>query len=121
MQGCLETMVGLEKGMGCLVVQNSGISVELLLAILPRMEIEYRSEVLVRGRKWELVICGAAFVVLFSAALRGGEVLLGEASELVRRICKGKHHGTHPHVLFPMMGQFKGETGEQNLIFCLAN
>ena len=77
-------MVGLEKRMGHLVVQNSGISVELLLAILVRMEIECRSEILVQGRKQELVVCGAAFVVLFSAALRGGEVLLGEASELVR-------------------------------------
>ena len=110
-------MVGLEKRMGRLVVQNSGISVELLLAILARMEIEYRSKDLIQGRKQELIVCGAAFVVLFSAALRGGEVLLSEASELVRRIAEGKHHITHPHVLFPMMGRFKGETGERNLIF----
>ena len=68
-----------------------------------------------------MIICGSAFVVLFSAALRGGEVLLGEASELVRHIMEGKHHANHPHVLFPMMGCFKGETGEHNLIFCLAN
>ena len=107
--------------MGCLMVPNSGISVELLLAILARMEIEYRSEVLIQGRKRELIVCGAAFVVLFSVTLRGGEVLLGKASELVRRIGEGKHHLTHPHVIFPMMGRFKGETGERNLIFCLAN
>ena len=114
-------MVGLEKRMGSLVVQNSGISVELLLAILARMEIEYRSEIVVRARKQELIICGAAFVVLFSVVLRGREVLLGEASELFRRITEGKHHGNHPLVLFPMMGCFKGETSKQNLIFCLAN
>ena len=36
-------------------------------------------------------------------------------------IAEGKHHANHPHVLFPMMGHFKGETGERNLIFCLAN
>ena len=40
---------------------------------------------------------------------------------MVRHIMEGKHHVNHPHVLFPMMGRFKGETGERNLIFCLTN
>ena len=114
-------MVGLEKRMGRLVIQNSGLSVELLLALLRVMEDEYETLAVSFDRKRELIMCGSAFVVLFSAALRGGEVLLGEASELVRRIGEGKHHVNHPHVLFPMMGRFKGETGERNLIFCLAN
>ena len=73
------------------------------------------------ARRRELIMCGSAFVVLFSAALQGGEVLLREASELVQKIMEGKHHVSHPHHLFPMMGRFKGETGERNLIFCLAN
>jgi len=114
-------MVGLEKRMGRLVIQNAGISVELLLAMMESMEAEYISTTVENERKRELIICGSAFVVLFSAALRGGEVLLGEASELVRRIMEGKRHPNHPHVLFPMMGRFKGETGERNLIFCVTN
>ena len=76
-------MVGLEKRMGRLVVQNSGISVELLLALLEKMELEYGDSTTDHARRRELIVCGAAFVVLFSVALRGGEVLLGEASELV--------------------------------------
>ena len=114
-------MVGLEKRMGRLVIQNSGMSIELLLALLAEMEVEYGSHTVDYSRRRELIMCGSAFVVLFSAALRGGEVLLGEASELVQRISEGKRHVSHPHVLFPMMGRFKGETGERNLIFCLAN
>ena len=114
-------MTGLEKRMGRFVIQNAGISIELLLAMLGDMEEEYSKREISRARKRELIICGSAFVVLFSAALRGGEVLLGEASELVRRIEEGKHHANHPHVLFPLMGRFKGETGERNLIFCLVN
>ena len=114
-------MIGLEKRMGRLVIQNAGISVEILLAMLESMEMEYGQVESGSERKRELIICGSAFVVLFSAALRGGEVLLGEASELVRRIMEGKHHANHPHVLFPMMGRFKGERGERNLIFCLTN
>ena len=114
-------MVGLEKRMGRLVIQNAGISVELLLGILEVLEEEYLRSDVTLPRRRELIICGSAYVVLFSAALRGGEVLLGEASELVKRITEGKHHSIHPHVIFPMMGRFKGETGERNLIFCLAS
>ena len=114
-------MVGLEKRMGRLVIQNAGISVELLLAILEVMEEEYIREHVSVVRKQELIICSSAYAVLFSAVLSGGEVLLGEASELVKRIMEGKHHSSHPHVIFPMMGRFKGETGERNLIFCLAS
>ena len=114
-------MIGLEKMTGRLVIQNTGTSLKLLLAMLEEMENEYITEGLETGRKQELIICGSAFVVLFLAALRGGEVLLGEASELAGQINEGKHHLNHPHVLFPMMAKLKGETGEQNLIFCLAN
>ena len=126
-QGSMDTrlfrkfMVGLEKRMGRLVIQNAGISVEVLLAMLEDMEVEYGQAATGNERKRELIICGSAFVVLFLAALQGGEVLLGEASEFVRQIMEGKHHANHPHVLFPMMGRFKGETGERNLVFCLAN
>ena len=62
-------MVGLEKRMGCLVIQNSGLSVESLLALLMAMEVEYKSAAVDYTRKRELIMCGSAFVVLFSAAL----------------------------------------------------
>ena len=114
-------MAGLEKRMGRLVLQNSGLSVELLLALLTAMEVEYERATLDYTHKRKLIMCGSAFMVLFSAALQRGEVLLGEALELLRRIAEGKHHLNHPHILFPLMGWFKGETGEHNLIFYLAN
>ena len=76
-------MIGLEKRMDRMVIQNAGVSVELLLAMLDDMEEEYAKRDTAVGRKRELIICGSVFVVLFSAALRGGEVLLGEASELI--------------------------------------
>ena len=34
--------------------------------------------------KQEIVMCGSAFVVFFSAVLQGGEVLLGEACEFFK-------------------------------------
>jgi len=56
--------------------------------------------------------------MLFCAALRGGGLLLVEASELCRRIREGKSHPKHPFVVVPLMGRFKGENGERNLCSC---
>ena len=44
-----------------------------------------------------------------------------EASELCRRIREVKSHLKHPFVIVPLMGRFKGENGERNLMFLLAN
>ena len=44
-----------------------------------------------------------------------------EASELVRRRNDGKDLDVNGHVVIPLMGRFKGETGERNLIVVLAN
>ena len=65
--------------------------------------------------------CLAAYKMLGFMKKSGPDAFLGEALELVQRIAEGKHHVNHPHVLFPLMGWFKVETGECPLTFCLAN
>ena len=45
-------------------------------------------------RKRDLVVVGGAFVLLVGFTLRGGEVLLLEASELVKRRLDGKNCGS---------------------------
>ena len=74
-----------------------------------------------RACKCEIIICGAAYVVLVSGALRGGEVLLMEGSELCRSIVDGKHHLTSPHIVVPLMGRYKEETGERNVLLALVS
>ena len=71
-------------------------------------------------RKRDLIVVGGAFIVLGGGALRGGEVLLMEASELVKRRFNGMDHAGHPHVVAPLMGRFKNMTGERNKILALA-
>ena len=61
-------------------------------------------------RKRDLVVVGGAFVVLVGGALRG-EVLLLEASEIVKRRLDGKTHVDHPHVVAPLMGRKKYDLG----------
>ena len=113
---------GVEKRMGRLVLQNIGISIDMLLLMLQGYEEELQEKALIdKQRKRRIIICGCAFVNLFVGALRGGEVLLMERTEFTSKIKSGKLHPTDPHVLIPLMGRFKGETGERNLLLPFAS
>ena len=114
-------MLGCEKRMGRLVVQELGFTVDVVLEILAGWDRELESDEVSRERKRDLVVVGGAFVVLVGGALRGGEVLLLEASELVKRRMDGRNHADQPHVVAPLMGRFKNETGERNMILALAS
>lgn len=64
---------------------------------------------------------GVVFVILFGEALRGGNVFLAEASELVKRNNLQKCSPNHHHVIIPLMGRFRGKTGERNILLKLVN
>ena len=70
-------------------------------------------------RKHHLIVIGGAFVVLVGGALQ--EVLLLEALELFKRRLDGKNCKELPHMVAPLMGRFKNETGERNMILALAS
>ena len=114
-------MRGCEKRMGRLVYQDLGLSMDMLLLVLESWEKELSEARCGNVRRRNLVVAGAAFVVLFAGALRGGEVLLMEATELVKRRKDGERHSSHPHIVIPLMGRFKGKTGERNVLLALAN
>jgi len=84
---------GYKKRMGRLVKQDVGISLEMLTEML------------------NVVMCAATFVILWAGALRGGEVLMLEASEFVKRRDDGRKHGNKMgHVVLPNGAQFPGVT-----------
>lgn len=117
---------GCERRMGRLVMQDRGVSIDMLKSILIDYEDELRLEVVSFERKREILVAAGAFVILFGGALRGGEIFLLEASELIKRVHQGKvgekHSGAaQPHVVVPLMGRFKGETGERNVLLALAS
>ena len=113
-------VVGLEKRMGRFVIQNLGISHQVFNEILWRYEEELKLD-LDPTRAREVVMFGTGFVILYTAALRGGELFLMESKEFCSRIHDGKKNSEEPHVVAPFMGRFKGETGERNVMFCLSN
>ena len=116
---------GCEKRMGRLVKQDLGLSIEVLLEMMKRLDMKLGNADLNFDTKRKFIVGGAAFVILWAGALRGGEVLLLEASELVKRRKDGTGEVFEKdglgHVVIPLMGRFKGETGERNLILVLSN
>ena len=114
-------MLGLEKQMGRHVKQDLGISVEVLCEVLNHYERDLCTVSLPGNRRRELIVSGAALVILYTAGLQGGEIFMLEASETSKRIREGKEHAQHPHVLAALMGRFKSKTGERNMLFTLAN
>lgn len=114
-------MLGMKKRMGRLVNQDMGMSMDLLLAILKLYDLELEDD-LDPDRVRTIIVCGAAFVILFAGALRGNEVLYVERSELIKWRQTGRtNNGDTAHVVVPLMGRFKAETGTRNFMMALAN
>lgn len=115
-------MTGLRKRMGRLVNQNMAISVDLLKEILQYYDQELEDSDLDPGRVRTIIICASAFVILFGGALRGNEVLYLERSELVKRRKDGRSDDSElDHVVVPLMGRFKGESGSRNFMMVLSS
>ena len=114
-------MIGCEKRMGRLVIQELGFMVEVVKEMMSGWDRILDSDDVNARQKRDIVVVGEALAVLDGGELRGGEVLLMEASELVKRRLDGRDHPDHPHVVIPLMGRFKNETGERNLLLTLAS
>lgn len=71
-------MLGMKKRMGRLVNQDMGISMDLMLAILKHYDLELEDPDVDPDRVRTIIICEAAFVILFAGALRGNEVFYVE-------------------------------------------
>lgn len=101
-------MQGCEKRMGRNIRQDAALSVDILLLILDNLERE-------------AIMLGSFLVIGFCDALRGNEIFLVEGSSLCQYQHKGQCNKKLPHVVIPLMGRFKGETGERNVLRVLVN
>ena len=112
---------GCEKRMGRDVKQDQALSLEIMLEILKDYEEELMREGSSKARRRELVMSGASLIMGYCGALRGGEILLAEATSMCKFIREGHKTGVLPHVVACLMGRFKGETGERNVILPFAS
>ena len=114
-------MTGLEKRMGRVVCQDLALDVRILILMLRNINEEIRNPLTTWDRKRHLSMCAGAFVSLYAGALRGNEVLMMEGYEFCKRIDSGKNDTRASHVCVPLMGRFKQEDGERNLMFAFAS
>ena len=107
--------------MGREVRSNAGLSHLVLLEMIKNAEEELRSSETSEERKDFLLVCQFYFVVCFGASLRGCEGFMIERSDLIRHVNRGRMDAASPHVVVPLLGRFKGETGERSHLLIMAN
>ena len=113
-------MRGCEKRMGRFVMQDKALDIRILMEVLKNYRSELRSAESTPLRKRNIKLFSAYMGTSMSGALRGGEGFMMERSELVANLSKGATD-KQPHVVMPLMGRFKSETGERNTMFILAS
>ena len=114
-------LLGCERRMGRVVKQDLGISFEMLGGVLGIYEEELNNKDTTEERKRMIIVAGGCFVILWAGALRGNELFMLEAGEFVKRRDDGRSLQRNGHCVIPLMGRFKNETGERNLVMVLAN
>ena len=112
-------MRGCEKRMGRFVMQDKALDIRILIEVLRNYRLESQDAEVSSSRRRNIKFFAAYMGTSMSGALRGGEGFMMERSELVVNIMKGKRDKL-AHVVMPLMGRFKSETGERNTMFILA-
>jgi hypothetical protein len=111
---------GCEKRMGRIIKQDMALSVDILLAVLRSLEITWNESEGEAVQHRNSALLGACLVIGFCSALRGNEIFLVESTSLCKYKDMGQDHSP-PYVIVPLMGRFKGETGERNVLRPLVN
>ena len=109
---------GCESRMGNATSQDAAISVEAMLGMLELLEVKFQQRNTNHESRRMVIMTAVVLIVGFCGALRGGEIFLMEATEFCKRIGAGKTEAPR-YVLVPLMGRFKNEIGERNVLLAL--
>jgi hypothetical protein len=105
-------MRGIHKQMGEEVRSDYALSLQVLYKILGNLDAHW-SEALVIPRQKEIVEIAFFLVLTFCLGLRGEEVVKIDIAGFTTYFDSGKVNPEHPHVMIPLQGHFKEETGER--------
>ena len=120
---------GCETRMGYIVKQNKALTMNVLKAMINKWVDLIRAEdsTFDNWRRNYLIMGLAYSVITFVGSFRGSEGLKVDFLELEKNFNKGDHpsgtkvKGLPPHVIIPLRGRFKGETGERCHLFPMTN
>ena len=108
---------GLHKRMGEIVRPDRAISIEVMKEICTQLELEW-----IDGfkSKFEIATEAAFYLIAFCCALRGEEVPKVDLFGAIKHWREGVT-GELKHVVVPLTGRFKGETGENYHLLCIVD
>jgi hypothetical protein len=98
--------------MGEEVRSDYALSIKVLHKILGNLDVRWR-EATTAPRKKEIVEIAFFLLLTFCLGLRGEEVVKMDIGGFFTYFEAGRNHSEHPHVMVPLQGRFKGETGER--------
>jgi hypothetical protein len=107
-------MKGMHKRMGEDVRPDKAISIQLMKELSRQLEEEWVNDM---ANRFRIAMEASFYLMAFCCALQGEEVPLADLFGTARYWLEGERHVT-PHVVIPLIGRFKGETGERMLILC---
>jgi hypothetical protein len=105
-------MRGVHKRMGEEVRSDFALSVRVVHKMLGHLDGEWDGARTMVKRK-EIVEIACFLVLSFCLGLRGEEVVKMDIAGFLTYYEAGRSHPEHPHVMVPLLGRFKGETGER--------
>ena len=111
--------LGIHKRMGDVVRSDFAITAEIINALLVTLNEEWQDAASSDSRA---KIAEMAFVLIsgYCCGLRGEEIVKADTAGFLKYIEVGKQDVRHPHVIVPLIGRIKGETGERYHMCVLA-
>jgi hypothetical protein len=112
-------MRGMHNRMGDNVQQDLGLTSDIMVKLLERLELEWK--VTEKGGEERLWITqlGVFCLAGYARALRGEEITKIELGGVRKHFFDGGTSAT-PHVMFTLVGRFKGEQGERHHLMPVA-
>jgi len=108
-------MRGMHKRMGEITRPDRAISFDIMLELQRMLEMEWLNH----DNDLAVAMEASFYLVAFCCALRGEEVPLADLHGTLKYWEEGEV-GNIKHVVIPLLGRFKGETGESYHLLCAA-
>lgn len=108
---------GMHKRMGEIVKPDRALSLVILKEICSQLEDEWLEP---DSDKWEIAMEGAFYLIAYCCALRGEEMQMTDLYGILRHWDEGDRCELK-HVVVALLGRFKGETGENYHLLCIAD
>jgi hypothetical protein len=110
---------GLHKRMGDVVKSDYAVTSEIVKELLDQLDSEWEAATSDAEKK-RIADMGFLIAAGFLCGLRGEEIMKVDLGGLIKYLDKGRDHAACPHLIVPLLGRLKGETGERYHMMVMA-